>query len=215
MPFNKQDVKNQNQQSRRQQWKKLLWKFWRLISVEQRRLTGDRVKSASRWMDYRVRHTQLFFISTMYRKIKNDRWAEAMTLWLGDPWAAKKHHPWRLRSCCKIVLKKDQHILTEWFWCCPSLWQMMKKATSSSLFAQAVCFLLSHNISDSKFVTADASLAPVNSVVALLREPLQAWFIIPVHWLDTTHSCLDAISSWDASLSPFSNSRVSATSSFS
>ena len=78
-------------------------------------------------------------------------------------------------------------------WCCGTLGQRMEKATSSSLCAFSSGSLLPpppQQHSDSECVTADASLAPVNSDVALLREPSQAWFIIPVHWVDTAHSCL-------------------------
>lgn len=92
----------------------------------------------------------------------------------------------------------------EWWRCCPALGQMMEKVTSESLCAFSSGFLLPpqpQQHPDSECVTADASLAPVNSAVALLREPSQAWFIIPAHGIDTAHSCLDAISR-DASLSP-------------
>lgn len=104
----------------------------------------------------------------------------------------------------------------------------MEKATSNSLCVFCSGFLLlpqSQQHSYSEFVTADASLAPVNSDVALLCEPSQAWFIIPEHRLDTAHSCLNAFSSWDASflpsflsspppIPPSSYPRVPATSSF-
>lgn len=81
----------------------------------------------------------------------------------------------------------------------------MEKATSNSICVFCSGFLLlpqPQQHSYSEFVTADASLAPVNSDVALLCEPSQAWFIIPVHQLDTAHSCLNAISSWDVSFLP-------------
>ena len=71
--------------------------------------------------------------------------------------------------------------------------QRMEKATSSSLCVFSSGSLLApppRQHSDSDCVAADASLAPVNSDVALLCEPSQAWFIIPVQWVNTAHSRL-------------------------
>lgn len=139
-----------------------------------------------------------------------------MGLWLGDPRAAGVHQPRRSRGFFEIVWEKGQHILMEWFGCFLAPWQMMEKVISSSLcvFSSGSFLPPLPQHSDSERVTADASLAPVNSDVALLCEPTQAWFIIPVHWIDTAHSCLDAIPSWDASLPPSTYPRVPAPSSF-
>lgn len=82
---------------------------------------------------YRARHVQLVFVSAMDRKIKVEGLAEAMELWPGDPRAAREHHTGRWRGCSETVLGKGQHSLMEWFLCCPALWHMMEKVTSSSL----------------------------------------------------------------------------------
>lgn len=46
---------------------------------------------------------QVFLISVMYRKTKNEGLAEVLRLQAGDPQSTGEHQPGKLKSCSEII----------------------------------------------------------------------------------------------------------------